>query len=210
MQTIYKILFLGPQGSGKGTQSHLLAEKLNIPAFSMGQLLRNEIQLETELGKKFKSIVESGNLISNEDSAVVLKKRLSLDDVQNGYILDGFPRDRSQAVIFFCFERPTHVIVIEIPKEETLKRLSGRLTCDKTGKVYNKKDGFNVGDISPDGGILFVRVDDVEEAIEKRLEIYQKETKEIIASFQEDGIVQYVDGMGSVEDVHKRIVQVFI
>lgn len=203
----YKVILFGPQGSGKGTQAHLLSEEFDIPTFSMGQLIRDEIAMGSELGQRFAPIVEEGKLIADTDAAALLKKRLALPDVQNGYILDGFPRDRAQAKAF-DFDRPTHIIIIHIPHDISLDRLKGRLTCDKTGKIYSTKDGYKAGDPSPDGGILFVRKDDVPEAIEKRLQIYQTETFAVIDEYVRTGVpIHHVDGLGTVEEVEARLIR---
>jgi len=201
----YKVILFGPQGSGKGTQAHLLSEAFGIPTFSMGQLIRDEIATGSEMGKRFAPIVEQGKLIGDQDAADLLKKRLALGDTSNGYILDGFPRDRAQAHAF-DFDRPTHLIIIHIPHDESLSRLKGRLTCDKTGKIYSTKDGHVAGEHTPEGGTLFVRADDVPEAIEKRLQIYQTETFAVVDEYVGMGIpICHVDGVGTVEQVHERL-----
>lgn len=201
----YKVILFGPQGSGKGTQAHLLSEELGIPTFSMGQLIRDEIALGSKEGKRFAPIVEQGKLIACEDAANLLKKRLAFPDVKDGYILDGFPRDLSQAKAF-DFDRPTHLIIIHIPHDESLMRLKGRLTDDKTGKIYNSKDGHVSGEKIPEGGTLFVRSDDVPEAIEKRLQIYQTETFAVIDEYVQTGVpIHHIDGLGTVDEVHKRL-----
>ncbi len=202
----YKVILFGPQGSGKGTQAHLLAEAFGIPTFSMGQLIRDEIATGSDMGKRFAPIVAEGKLIGDADAAALLKRRLSSLDVKDGYILDGFPRDRAQAKAF-DFDRPTHLIIIHIPHDESLSRLKGRLTDDKTGKIYSMKDGHVAGEKIPEGGTLFVRADDVPEAIEKRLQIYQTETFAVVDEYVSTGIpICHVDGVGSVEQVHERLV----
>src|SRR3989338_6732229 len=122
--THHKILLVGPQGSGKGTQAELLSKHLGIPAFGMGQLCREEVASVSEMGQKIDSIIKGGNLVSDHDAANLLKKRLAQPDTQNGYILDGYPRNPSQYAAF-NFDTPTDVVVIEVPREESLKRLSG-------------------------------------------------------------------------------------
>ncbi|PJA45667.1 adenylate kinase, partial [Candidatus Uhrbacteria bacterium CG_4_9_14_3_um_filter_50_9] len=118
----YKILLMGPQGSGKGTQAEILSEQLGIPAFGMGQLIRDEMRAGSEEGQTLKAIVERGDLVSDEAAAHLLKLRLAKPDTQNGYILDGYPRNIEQYRAF-DFDTPTHVLVIDIPRDESLKRL---------------------------------------------------------------------------------------
>lgn len=196
-----KILLMGPQGSGKGTQAQRLSDKLGIPAFGMGQLLRDEIARGTELGTKFDEILKRGELVSDEDAAQMLKGRLSADDVQNGYILDGYPRNMSQFNAF-NFDTPTHVIVIEVPRDESLTRLGGRLTCSGTGAVASIHDGLKPGDPC-EGGEWYQRPDDTPEAIERRLEIYETDTAPVIEQYGD--LVTRVDGVGTIDEVFTRI-----
>lgn len=207
-QKIYKIFIMGPQGSGKGTQAELLSEKLDIPAFSMGQLLRDEISTGSPLGEQIASIINPGNLVPNTIAAAVLKIRLEKPDLKRGYILDGFPRDRSQYEAF-TFDKPTHVIVIDVPKEESLRRLGGRLVCNICWKTTNKETGVKIGDHCPCGGKYIERDDDKPEAILRRLEIYERETKEIIEIYEKEGIVFFVAGLGTSSEVHDRIIKIF-
>ncbi|PJA47725.1 adenylate kinase [Candidatus Uhrbacteria bacterium CG_4_9_14_3_um_filter_36_7] len=203
-QKIYKIFIMGPQGSGKGTQAELLSKKLGIPAFSMGQLLRDEITTGSLLGEQIASIINVGNLVPDTIAASVLKERLEKPDLKDGYILDGFPRDRSQYEAF-TFDKPTHVIVIEVPKEESLRRLSGRLVCGICWKTTNKETGAQIGDLCSCGGKYIERDDDKPEAILRRLDIYQKDTLSIIDGYKKEGLVYFVDGIGGKEVIHERI-----
>ncbi len=205
-QQTYKILLMGPQGSGKGTQARLLSEKLGIPTFAMGQLLRDEIASRSELGKKAAEFMNRGDLVTDAMAIQVLKKRLERPDTTRGYILDGYPRNEGQ-YREFSFETPTHVLVIDIPREESLKRISGRLTCSKCGAIYAVKDGFRIGDACKCGGILTQRDDETPEAVFRRLAIYENETTPIIEKYAHAGLVRRVDGIGSVEDIHQRILQ---
>ena len=166
----YKILLMGPQGSGKGTQAEKLSAKLGIPSFAMGQLIRDEVSTGSETGKKLEAIINQGILVSDEDAAHLLKLRLQKPDTQNGYVLDGYPRNLLQFAAF-DFDTPTHVVVIDIPRDESLKRLGGRLTCSVCGKVGSKSNGNNIGDACSCGGKWIQRDDDKPEAINRRLEI---------------------------------------
>lgn len=200
-----KILLMGPQGSGKGTQAERLSAKFGIPFFGTGQLIREEVASGSELGEKLKAIILRGELITDVDAAFLLKRRLQKPDTQNGYILDGYPRNLSQYWAF-DFDTPTHVVVIDIPREESLKRLGGRLTCRACNKVASINDGIKPGDTCACGGQWFQRDDDTPEAITRRLEIYENDTAPVIAEYAKKGIVHHVDGVGSVEEVFKRMV----
>lgn len=193
---------MGPQGSGKGTQAEKLAAHLGVPAFGMGQLLRDEIASGSELGEKFDVILKRGDLVSDRDAAEMLKRRLLKPDTQNGYILDGYPRNLSQYAAF-DFDTPTHVLVIDVPRDESLKRLGGRLTCRACNKVGSMDDGIKPGDRCACGGEWYQRTDDTPAAIARRLEIYENDTQPVIQKYE--ALVVHVDGVGSVEEVAERI-----
>lgn len=204
---MYKILLMGPQGSGKGTQAERLSAKLGVPFFGTGQLIREEVASGSELGEKLKAIILRGELITDVDAAFLLKRRLQKPDTTNGYILDGYPRNLSQFRAF-DFDTPTHVIVIDVPREESLKRLGGRLTCRACNKVASIHDGIKPGDTCPCGGEWYQRDDDTPEAITRRLEIYENDTAPVIAEYEKKGIVHHVDGVGSIDEVFGGIVEV--
>lgn len=209
MQTAYKILMIGSQGSGKGTQAKLLSDQLGIPTFAMGQLLRDEIASGSDLGKQAAEYMNRGDLVTDAMAIEVLKKRLAQPDTKKGYLLDGYPRNEGQ-YNEFSFETPTHVIVIEIPREESLKRISGRLTCSKCGAIYAMKDGYKVGDTCVCGGTLAQRDDETPSAVSRRLAIYENETQPIIQDYEAQGLVRRVNGMGSVDEIHKRILSAIV
>lgn len=202
---IHKILLMGPQGSGKGTQAEKLAAHFGIPAFAMGQLIRDEVATSSAYGRKLEEIINRGNLVSDTDAAGLLKLRLARPDTQHGYILDGYPRNLSQYAAF-DFDTPTHVLVIDVPREESLKRLGGRLTCRTCGKVGAMVDDLKVGDRCTCGGEWYQRDDDTPAAIQRRLEIYEKDTSPVIQKY--DGLVKHINGVGSVEEVFERILTV--
>lgn len=193
---------MGPQGSGKGTQSERLSEYLGIPAFGMGQLLRDEVATGSDFGNKLKSIMKQGDLVSDEDAAHVLKFRLEKEDTKQGYILDGYPRNLAQYQVF-NFDIPTHVFVIDISREESLKRLGGRLTCDQCGKVGSPNKGLKLGEKDSCGGTWYQREDDTSEAISHRLDIYEHETAPVIEKYAP--YVTHIEGVGSIDTVFYRI-----
>lgn len=204
---MYKLIILGPQASGKGTQAEFLADKLRLPNISIGQLLREEVETGSEIGAQIKAQMDSGGLVSNAITNELVKKRLTKDDVQNGFIFDGFPRIRIQAKYLATLTPVTHVIVVEISDKEALKRLSGRRTCSKCGKVYNlnsnppQKEGL----CDDDAATLEIRSDDTPEGIHQRLKIYHEETEEVIEYYEKQGLVIHINGKQSIEDVRKEI-----
>jgi adenylate kinase len=182
---MHRIFILGPQGCGKGTQAKLLGEHLGIPQLSMGGLLREAANKDTELGRQVREIVESGSLVSDVIAEAVLRERLGQSDVRDGYILDGFPRNNEQFSAFSKFDQPTAVIVIKIDRDESIRRLMKRAVTEG-------------------------RQDDTPEVMAKRLDIYETETVPIIKLYEERGIVRAVDGVGTVEEVAERIRRTFV
>ncbi|MDP2631917.1 MAG: nucleoside monophosphate kinase [Candidatus Uhrbacteria bacterium] len=177
---MHKILILGPQGSGKGTQANILAEKLNIPALSMGQLLRNETESQSELGLEIKRTIDQGELVPDNVALQVLKKRLDQPDAQIGYILDGYPRNRAQYEVYKQFDQPSALLVIDVPNDESMRRLLKRAEIEK-------------------------RVDDTSEKIARRLEIYEEDTTPIIDEYQKQGIAKIINGIGTIEEISERV-----
>lgn len=178
---MHKIFILGPQGSGKGTQAVRLSQKLGVPALSMGQICRNEIASDSELGKKISKIIyEDGELIPDDVALDLLKRRLQKEDAQKGYILDGYPRNQEQYEAYASFDEPTAVLLIDIPHDESMKRLLRRAEIEG-------------------------RADDKPEQIARRLEIYEEQTKPIVDIYREKGILKEIDGLGEMEDVEQKI-----
>lgn len=175
-----KIFLLGPQGSGKGTQALRLSQKLGIPALSMGQLLRDEVSAKSELGVLIQGFIDRGELVPDDVALSVLKERLAKPDAEKGYILDGYPRNLAQYHTFETFDVPTAVIVLNVPREESLKRLMRRAEIEG-------------------------RSDDMPELINRRLEIYENDTEPVIAEYAHLGLVHMIDGLGEMEDVEKRL-----
>jgi len=207
MNKLYKIIMLGPQGSGKGTQAELLAKKLNIPNISIGQLLRNEIEKKTETGKQAQKYMNKGQLVSNSIAHKLAKNRITQPDCENGFIFDGFPRILIQAKFIETVTNITHVILVDISDEEAIDRLTGRRTCPKCGKIYHIK--FNApkkeGICDKCAEKLEIREDDTEQAIRKRLKIYHAETEEVVEYYKEKNILIEINGEQSIEKVKQDI-----
>ncbi|MBU4482429.1 adenylate kinase [Patescibacteria group bacterium] len=207
MNKTYKIIILGPQGSGKGTQAEFLSEKLNIPNISPGQLLRNEIENKTEIGKEAKEYMNKGQLVPNSIVHELAKNRITQPDCENGFIFDGFPRILIQAKFIETVTDITHVLLVDISDQEAVYRLSGRRTCLKCGKVYHIK--FNPpkkqGICDECGEKLEIREDDTEEAIRKRLKIYHTETEEVVEYYRDKKLLIEINGEQSIEEVRDEM-----
>ncbi|MBI4653306.1 nucleoside monophosphate kinase [Candidatus Kuenenbacteria bacterium] len=201
-----KIIFFGPQGSGKGTQVELLAKKFNIPAISPGVIYRQEITKKTKLGKIAAKYLNKGELAPSDLTNEIMKNRLKKIDCKKGFILDGYPRDLTQAQ---CLDKITKIdlaIEIILSNKECLKRFSGRQNCI-CGTVYHIK--FNPpkkkGICDKCGKSLFIREDEGLEAIKKRLQIYSQKTKPLLKEYQERGILIKINGNQSIKEVEKEI-----
>jgi len=204
-----RLILLGPPGAGKGTQADLLCKEFNIPKISTGDMLREAIANQTDLGKEVSSILDSGALVSDEIIGSLLEERLSNDDCANGYLLDGVPRTLGQASIL---ERMgiefTNVIEIKVDDEVIVNRMSGRRVHPQSGRNYHidfnppKKEGLDDLTNEP----LIQREDDKPETVLKRLDVYHEETKPLSDFYKkvsEGGSLVYssVDGSKSVTEV---------
>ncbi len=207
-----KIILLGAPGSGKGTQAKMLAEKYRIPQISTGDLLRAAVSAGTPLGQKAKVLIEAGQLVPDEVVLDIIKERLGQDDAQQGFILDGFPRNLAQAKALDAMLNELHwtldaVIAIDIDKEVLVRRTTGRLTCKQCGQVYNiytnppKHD--HVCDVC--GGELIHRADDNEETIRKRLDIYEEQTAPLLSYYRKQNKLYEIDGSCEINDIFTRI-----
>ena len=207
---MYKILIFGPQGAGKGTQAERLAKRLNLPALSMGGLLREEQASGSTIGKQIVEIMTHGGLVSDQIALEVLKKRLEKADAKEGYIMDGYPRNMAQHQAYISFDQPTHVVVIELSDEEAIRRLAGRRTCAKCGKIYHLDFAPpKVADVCDAcGGELVQRPDDTPAAIQKRLDIYRNDTSPVSAEYEKMGVLHRVDGRGTMDQVEAEIAKI--
>ncbi|MBO4404556.1 MAG: adenylate kinase [Treponema sp.] len=182
-------IFLGPPGAGKGTLASQVAEEYKIPQISTGDIFRENIKNQTELGKKVKAIMDAGGLVSDDVVLEIVDDRLKKDDCKNGFILDGFPRTIPQAEAFEKLGIPVQVVNFEVDNQLIIDRLSNRRVCK------NCKANFNVKFMPPKvegvcdkcGGELFTRDDDKLESITHRLEVYRKETEPLIEFYRSRG-----------------------
>ncbi|MDR2402658.1 MAG: adenylate kinase [Spirochaetaceae bacterium] len=198
-----KLLFLGPPGAGKGTLAVKAVELLKLPHISTGAIFRSAIAGKSPLGLKVKGIIDSGQLVDDETTIELVKERLALEDAKKGFILDGFPRTIPQAKALAEFSPIDRVINFDIPDSGVVERLSGRRVCRNCGLNYHivfskpKKEGI----CDACGGEVYVRDDDREEAIRKRLRVYRDQTAPLIGFYREQGILVDVDARPPVEEV---------
>ena len=210
-----RLILLGPPGAGKGTQADLLCKEFNIPKISTGDMLREAIANQTDLGKEVSSILDSGALVSDEIIGSLLEERLSNDDCANGYLLDGVPRTLGQASILEKMGIEfTNVIEIKVDDKVIVNRMSGRRVHPQSGRNYHidfnppKKEG--VDDLTNEP--LIQREDDKPETVLKRLDVYHEETKPLSDFYKKvsDGgslVYSSVDGSKSVTEVFNDTLQ---
>jgi adenylate kinase len=201
------LIFLGPPGAGKGTLAAMTKEEYGIPHVSTGDLFRAAIRDQTELGKRVKSILDAGDLVPDELTVEIVRERLSQDDAQGGFILDGFPRTIPQAEALEAFKSIDAVINFQVDKELIIKRLSGRRIAKQSGRVYHIH--FNPpkveGKCDETGEELIQRDDDKPEAIEHRLEVYHEQTAPLISYYRERGLLTDIDGSPTPEEVFAEL-----
>ena len=202
-----KIIFLGAPGAGKGTQADIIAERLGIPTISTGAIIREALKNGTEMGLKAKKFIEAGELVPDDVVIGIIKERLAKSDCQNGFILDGFPRTVPQAEALDSMGVALDKVVsIEVPDENIVERMSGRRVCAKCGASYHiafnpSKDGISCDKC---GEELSVRKDDAPEVVLSRLEVYHNTTEPLKDYYANKGILNLVDGIGSVEEISYR------
>lgn len=182
-------IFLGPPGAGKGTLAAKVAEEYKIPQISTGDIFRENIKNQTELGKKVKAIMDAGGLVGDDVVLEIVKDRLKKDDCKNGFILDGFPRTIPQAEAFEKFGIDVQVVNFEVDNELIIARLSNRRVCRSCKANYNVKflPPKVEGVCDKCGGELFIRDDDKLESITNRLDVYRKETEPLIDFYRSIG-----------------------
>lgn len=190
MTTTARLLIVGPQGSGKGTQAARIAETFGVPAISTGDVFRTNIKDGTPLGRQVQAIIQAGDLVPDELTSTVVRERLAEDDAARGFLLDGYPRNLGQVDDLDAFlggrnEGIDAVIELSVPRAESIARLS----------VRAHEQG---------------RADDTDEAISHRLDIYERETAPILDVYRERGIVDQIDGVGTLDEITERILTALI
>jgi adenylate kinase len=206
-----RIVLLGAPGSGKGTQAQRLQAKYGVPQVSSGDLLRDAVARGTELGLKAKSVMDSGQLVSDDIVLGLIRDRLRRPDAARGFILDGFPRNIDQAnsldALLKELGQPIDAVLqLDVRKQTLVQRLAGRRTCPSCGTVYNVHSlPAGVTACSKDGAQLSQRPDDKEEVVAKRLEVYATQTQPLIEHYSKLGQLRVVAGEGALDEVFERM-----
>ncbi len=207
-----RLILLGAPGAGKGTQAEMLTKLYDIPCISTGNILRENIARNTELGQKAKEYMDAGKLVPDSLIIDLVRDRISEDDCKNGMIFDGFPRTIPQAeeldkMLADLQISIDHVINVEVADELIVDRMAGRTVCPSCGASYHKvnKPSKVAGKCDECGADLIQRDDDKEETVKKRLDVYHAQTEPLIAYYRNQGKILDIDGVGAVEEVRDRV-----
>lgn len=207
-----RLVILGPPGAGKGTQADLIIKKYNIPHISTGDIFRENIKNQTELGTKVKAYMDKGLLVPDEMVVKIVEERITREDCKNGFLLDGFPRTVNQAVVLDAEIdkmgiKLDKVINVEVDKDILVERAVGRRVCKTCGATYHVK--FNKpkveGICDNDGTKLIQRDDDKEETVETRIQVYIDQTSPLINYYEAQGLLLNIDGTKSIKEVFEDI-----
>ena len=201
------LIFLGPPGAGKGTLAGMVSKEYAVPQISTGDIFRDAIKRETELGKKVKEIVGRGDLVPDELTVSLVRERLAQPDARKGYILDGFPRTIPQAEALEKFQKLDSVVNFEIEDALVIDRLSGREICKNCGAIYHVRNMPTKvkGVCDKCGGPVVTRPDDSPESIKNRLDVYRKQTEPLIAFYRKKKLLRDIDSAKSPEDTLGQI-----
>lgn len=207
-----RIVMLGAPGSGKGTQAKMLEAEFGFPQVSTGDLLRAAVAAGTELGRRAKAVMDAGDLVSDDIMLGMIEERLEAPDAAAGYVLDGYPRNRKQAedlerVLEGLGQRIDSAVLMDVPFEILMKRLTGRRTCSKTGKLLNVyfSPQAEIDACLEAGGELLQRDDDNEDTIRNRLEVYEQQTAPLVEYYRERALLRTIAADGTVDDVQGRL-----
>lgn len=206
------IVLLGPPGAGKGTQAEAISAKLHLPHISSGDIFREHLKNQTELGKLAAGFINKGELVPDDVTISMIRERLSRPDCHAGALLDGFPRTPAQAEALAAFlseinGQVKHVPYICVPEDVLIERLAGRWTCRESGHVFHEK--YNPpklqGICDFDGSKLYQREDDKAETVKRRIHVYMEQTQPLIAYYRDHGALREVDGKKTIEQVTKDL-----
>lgn len=201
-------VLLGPPGAGKGTQAKIIAEKYGLIHVSSGDLFRDNLKRQTDLGKLAQTFMSKGELVPDDVTIAMIRERLSRPDCKNGALLDGFPRTPAQAdalaTMLKEFKDAVDLVpYISVPESVLIERLCGRWTCRSNGHVYHEK--YNPPQLSGvcdlDGSELYQRDDDRSETVEKRIKVYVEQTSPLIEYYRRNNLIAEIDGKKAIEDV---------
>lgn len=205
-------VLLGPPGAGKGTQAQLVSGKLGLPHISSGDIFREHLRNQTELGKVAKGYIDRGELVPDDVTISMIRERLARGDCKKGALLDGFPRTPAQAVSLGELlkersERIDAVPYIKVEPDVLIERLSGRWTCRAKGHVFHEKYNppKHTGICDFDGSELYQREDDKAETVRNRIQVFFKQTMPLIEYYQNAGVLIEIDGSQAIESVTKEI-----
>lgn len=207
-----KIVLLGPPGAGKGTQAKSISNRYSIPHISTGDIFRKNISEETPLGIEAKKYIDNGQLVPDQVTIDMVNDRLTWDDCKNGYLLDGFPRTVTQAEALQEFlisrgESLDTALLIEVPMDFILERMTGRRVCPSCGASYHVKFNPSTIDGVCDvcGSDIVQRKDDVEDTVRERLDVYERQTQPLIDFYKEKNLLSTVDGTKAINEVFESI-----
>ena len=206
------LILLGPPGAGKGTQAERLQEDFHLPYIATGDILRSAVRDGTVLGRQAKDYMDKGELVPDEVIIGVVLERIASDEARDGFLLDGFPRTAEQgraldSAVADVGRRLTAALLIDVPDDEVVRRLSGRRVSVKTGRVYHVEfdPPKREGRCDVDGSRLVQRDDDKPETVRHRLEVYHRMTEPLIKHYEDKGILRRFDGARSATEVHDHI-----
>ena len=209
-----RLLLIGPPGSGKGTQAKYLIDKYFIPQISTGDMLRINVRNKTPLGIEAQKFMKSGELVPDSVILDMMKKRLAEQDCHNGYILDGFPRTIPQAegldiLLTDLNQKLDHVVIMDVPDNLIITRLSNRRSCKECGQVYNLifEPPKNAGKCNNCNEELYLREDDNPATIQQRLNVYHTQTKPVIKYYSNQGLTKVIDSKGTIDKIRFEIFQ---
>jgi adenylate kinase len=208
------IVLLGPPGAGKGTQAEVVSQKLGLPHISSGDIFRENLKAQTELGKMAQGYMDRGELVPDDVTIAMIRERLSRPDCANGAILDGFPRTPAQAdalagILSGFGGEVAMVPYIAVPAQVLIERLSGRWSCQAAGHVYHEK--YNppkiAGKCDIDGSELIQRDDDKTETVARRIQVYAQQTAPLIEYYQQRKLLVELDGTQEIDEVSRQLLE---
>lgn len=207
-----KLVLIGPPGAGKGTQAKMLSIKYQIPHISTGDILRENINRNTDLGRRAELFIERGQLVPDVLVLEIVLDRLHFEDCKAGYILDGFPRNLSQAlelnkILSSEGEQLSAAILIDADRDSIIRRITGRRQCESCGAIYHIEEpsAEKAGICDKCGSEIIQRKDDHEKIVKKRLEVYEEQTQPLITYYDKLNILHRIDGHGGIDQIFNEI-----